>query len=463
MDDHDSLGSMDSLLLQLALQTRDIAQKRDQINQQIQIGKANVAEKKSYIIGIQKNIRKLEEESHHKQNIVKHLKGNTKSLKGTNGLLLQYEKTLQAELERRRDNCNQDMKVYQERIERYRKVFQQHKESYYQNPLAKQLLMIQSGKEELESRIKVCEDQITAKEKALQDLLGQTLSIENPLESISGLLTAAESHRQSSAQTEDDHQSPLDISSLHVSQDGHEKHGEGIEEHLEKTVAHPPSQGDTHCDLWSYPEAMGRIFNDGIHASDQEEGSLLEEQKECLNTSSTVGMEEVKERGTEGGDEQPTPLITEAEEDEGMGAAFSPQTPNRMKAVSSTPTFSLKSHSGSPSQLDGSTVKSPGFLFSMSSAPSPTTPDFSGFHCGFELGSGQEEEPPFPFSSSYFSSEKKPSGSRSPSGFLFARPESEKSEDGFEFPFSSKSPGQPSTSREKGSGAGDSFPFSFNF
>ncbi|XP_055733491.1 uncharacterized protein LOC129820675 isoform X2 [Salvelinus fontinalis] len=227
----------------------------------------------------------------------------------------------------------------------------------------------------------------------------QTLSIENPLESISGLLTAAESHRQSAAQTEDDHQSPLDISSLHLSQ-------------------------------------------------------------ERLNTSSTVGMEEVKERGAEGGEEQPTSLITEEEENEGMGEAFSPQTPARMKAVSSTPTFSLNSHSGSPSHLDGSTVKSPAFLFSMSSAPT----DFSGFHCGFDLGgSGQEEEPPFPFSSSYFSTEKKPSGSKSPSGFLFARPESEKSEDGFEFPFSSKSPGQPSTSRDKGSGAGDSFPFSFNF
>ncbi|XP_045563860.1 uncharacterized protein isoform X1 [Salmo salar] len=456
MDDHDSSGSMDSLLLQLALQTRDIAQKRDQINQQIQIGKANVADKKSYIKGIQENVRKLEEESHHKQNIVKHLKGNTKSLKGTNSLLLQYEKTLQAELERRRDNCNEDMKVYQERMECYRKVFQQHRESYCQNPLAKQLLMIQSEKEELESRIKACEDQITAKE----NLLGQTLSIENPSESISGLLTAAESHRQSPPQTEDDHQPPLDISSLHLSQEGREKRGEGIEEHLEKTFAHPPSQGETHCDLWSYPEAM-----DEIHSSAQEEGSLLEEQKERLNTSSTAGMEEVKERGTEGGEEQPTPLITEEEEkNEGMGAAFSPQTPARMKAVSSTPTFSLNSsHGGSPSRLDGSTGKSPAFLFSMSSAPSPTAPDFSGFHCGFELGSGQEEEPPFPFSSSYFSSEKKPSGSKSPSGFLFARPQSEKSEDGFEFPFGSKSPGRPSTSREKGSGAGDSFPFSFNF
>ncbi|KAK6309472.1 hypothetical protein J4Q44_G00193530 [Coregonus suidteri] len=137
-----------------------------------------------------------------------------------------------------------------------------------------------------------------------------------------------------------------------------------------------------------------------------------------------------------------------------MGAAFSPQTPARMKAVSSTPTFSLN-------HPDGSTVKSPAFLFSMSSAPSPL--DFSGFDCGFELGSAQEEEPPFPFTSSYFSSEKKPSGSKSPPGFLFARPESEKSEDGFEFPFSSKSPGQPSASREKGPGAGDSFPFSFNF
>uniref|UniRef100_UPI001EAEEF58 uncharacterized protein LOC124029962 n=1 Tax=Oncorhynchus gorbuscha TaxID=8017 RepID=UPI001EAEEF58 len=380
-------------------------------------------------------------------------------LKGTNGLLLQYEKTLQAELERRRDNCNQDMKVYQERIERYRKVFQQHKESYCQNPLAKQLLMIQSGKEELESRIKVCEDQITAKEKALQDLLGQTLSIENPLESISGLLTAAESHRQSSAQTEDDHQSPLDISSLHVSQDGHEKHGEGIEEHLEKTVAHPPSQGDTHCDLWSYPEAM-----DGIHASDQEEGSLLEEQKESLNTSSTVGMEEVKERGTEGGDEQPTPLITEAEENEGMGAAFSPQTPARMKAVSSTPTFSLNSsHSGSPSQLDGSTVKSPGFLFSMSSAPSPTTPTSLASTVALDWAQARRKSLLSP-SAAHISAVKRNRQDPDRHQASCLPGQSRRSQ---KMDLSSPSALRVLVNRQpaerKDQGAGDSFPFSFNF
>ncbi|KAK6309471.1 hypothetical protein J4Q44_G00193520 [Coregonus suidteri] len=112
------------------------------------------------------------------------------------------------------------------------------------------------------------------------------------VEFISGLLTAAESHRQSASQAEDDHQSPLDISSLHLSQDGHEKQGEGIEEHLEKTFAHPPSQGDTNCDMWSYPEAMGRIFNDEMHASDQEEGSV---------TRGTAGVSEHLQYSRDGG------------------------------------------------------------------------------------------------------------------------------------------------------------------
>ncbi|CAB1348783.1 unnamed protein product, partial [Coregonus sp. 'balchen'] len=255
-------------------------------------GKANVAEKKSYIKGIQRNIRKLEEECHHKQNI------------GANSLLLQ--------------------KVYQERIERYRKVFQKHKESYWQNPLAKQLLMIQSEKEELESRIKACEDQITAKEKALQDLRGQTLSIENPLESISGLLTAAESHRQSASQAEDDHQSPLDISSLHLSQDGHEKQGEGIEEHLEKTFAHP-----------HHKETQTVTCG---HTQRQWMKCTLQTRRRGVRDGGGEGGEGER---TEGGEEQPTSFITEEEENEGMGAAFSPQTPARMKAVSSTPTFSL--------------------------------------------------------------------------------------------------------------------------
>ena len=51
----------------------------------------------------------------------------------------------------------------------YRNVFQQHKESYCRNPLAKQLLAIQSEKEDIEGRIKALENQIALKQ---EDVLG---------------------------------------------------------------------------------------------------------------------------------------------------------------------------------------------------------------------------------------------------------------------------------------------------
>lgn len=62
--------------------------------------------------------------------------------------------------------------VYEERIASYRKIFQAHKEYYHQNPLAQKLLMLQFEKEEIECRIKACDDQITIKQKELNHLTG---------------------------------------------------------------------------------------------------------------------------------------------------------------------------------------------------------------------------------------------------------------------------------------------------
>lgn len=63
-------------------------------------------------------------------------------------------------------------KVYQERIESYKKVFQKYKEYYCESPLAKKLLMIQSENEEIERRIKACDGQIRMREKELEDQHG---------------------------------------------------------------------------------------------------------------------------------------------------------------------------------------------------------------------------------------------------------------------------------------------------
>lgn len=64
-------------------------------------------------------------------------------------------------------------KMFQERIESYRNVFQQYKERYCQNSLAKKLLKIQADNEEIERRIRVIEEQITEKDRELTAALGK--------------------------------------------------------------------------------------------------------------------------------------------------------------------------------------------------------------------------------------------------------------------------------------------------
>ncbi|XP_034042429.1 protein SIX6OS1-like [Thalassophryne amazonica] len=173
MDNEVSLCDIDNLLFQLVLQTRFLAQKKNELNQEIKVCRDDIAENRSYNETTQKNIKKLDDEIKVLQNAVKQKKEDAKSVKVTNSLLLQYEQTLKAELDKRKESYNHDMREYEERIASCRKTFQEHKEYYTQNPLAQKLLMTQAEKEEIESRIKVCDDQITMKQQELDKLKGQ--------------------------------------------------------------------------------------------------------------------------------------------------------------------------------------------------------------------------------------------------------------------------------------------------
>lgn len=66
-------------------------------------------------------------------------------------------------------------KVYEQRLANYRKTFKSHREHYCQNPLAQKLLTLQAQKEEIESRIKACDDEITMKQMELDQLTGNKL------------------------------------------------------------------------------------------------------------------------------------------------------------------------------------------------------------------------------------------------------------------------------------------------
>lgn len=65
--------------------------------------------------------------------------------------------------------------MYEERLASYRITLKSHKEHYCKNPLAQKLLTLQSQKEEIESRIKVCDDEITLRQKELDRLTGNQL------------------------------------------------------------------------------------------------------------------------------------------------------------------------------------------------------------------------------------------------------------------------------------------------
>ncbi|XP_035859779.1 protein SIX6OS1 isoform X1 [Sander lucioperca] len=478
MNDQYSLNvnNIDSLLFQFALQTRELSQKKNDINQQIKVCRADTAERRSYIETIHRDIKKLEEEIRLKQSTVIHNKANARSMKATNSLLLQYEQTLKAELESRKASYNHDMEVYEERIASYRKTFQLHKEYYYQNTLAQKLLTLQTEKEEIECRIKTCDEQITMKQKELDHLAGPAVdssSDEKLPDSVSGQQPIAEPEKQLDPQTEEECNLSIDISSLHLNQtkilqNGHRTFGEANAEeiHKENTVKHTtacsPSPVEESNELWSCHPLDEQTQPDEKHTEEQETGQEDQvlvfsayEQQSTVSVIEEAEEDEVEEKVVI--DEEQAP----SEEDNEGVTAFShsssqetnPQSsPAEMTAVPSTPSFPFNfSHASSPHQGTSNT-KSPAFLFSLNSDPS--TPGFSGF--GFDMCSPQDEESSFTFTGSFFN-EKKTTESKSSAcpEFLFGQPE--QIED-FQFAFTPKSPqtNNKDTTRED-------FPFSFNF
>ncbi|MGH0128305.1 UNVERIFIED_CONTAM: hypothetical protein FKN15_001279 [Acipenser sinensis] len=151
MKDRNSLINMDNLLLQL-------------------VYSSSIVERKAQVQHMRTKLNKLEEEVSHRQKLIKHYIDNRKSLKAAGALLNQYEKTLQAELQRCQADTEEDMKMYRDRVESYTEVLQQHQARYAQSPLGQQLLQRQSEREQIEQRIETYDDEIEQRERALQTL-----------------------------------------------------------------------------------------------------------------------------------------------------------------------------------------------------------------------------------------------------------------------------------------------------
>lgn len=62
--------------------------------------------------------------------------------------------------------------VYEERFASYLQTLQSYKETYFQNPVAQKLLLLQAEIEKIESQIKHCDDCMMMKKKELEHLTG---------------------------------------------------------------------------------------------------------------------------------------------------------------------------------------------------------------------------------------------------------------------------------------------------
>ncbi|KAK2839694.1 hypothetical protein Q5P01_013434 [Channa striata] len=454
MNDHFSLQNIDSLIFQFALQTRELTHEKNELNKQIKVCKADIAERKSYIESMEEKIKKLEEEIRVKQDIVIHNKENAKSMKATNSLLLQYEQTLKAELNSRQASYNHDMEVSEERIASYRKILQSHKECYYQNPLAQKLLMLQAEKEEIECRIKAVDEQVTIKQKELDrvtDPAANCSSAETLIESISGQQPITELEKQLDPLIVES--SDLSNSFLHLSQtkNGH-------------TVSVKANEGDileekrvqNNKTFSNYSEEasseLEKTRSEEMYTSEQEKKTKAQDQVLELVTPASEINEPVEDKVEERVilDENQAPNNEDNEGLTGFPQSTNPSSPAKITAASSNPTFPFNFSPASSPHQGTSVRKSPTFLFSLISDPS--TPSFSGF----DVGSSQNEDTSFTFHSSFFS-DKKAAVSKvlnSP-GFLFDQ--SDQSED-FQFDFTSKSPQATKKDNNR-----DEFPFSLNF
>ncbi|XP_056610648.1 uncharacterized protein LOC130427314 [Triplophysa dalaica] len=450
-----TVNQLDNLLFQLGIETRELGQRRDDVKQQIQFFESSIQEKKDYINTTQKTIRKLDEEIQQKQAAVKFIKENTKNHQHTGSLLLQYEKTLEAELEKRRDSYNQDMTIFQERIESYRSVFQQHKDRYCMNSLAQKLLQVQVKNEEIEKRIRVTERQITEKEKELTAALQGVDDQETLSNAAECNCQENETLQTDNNQEVDCHQDPEMQTAAEDGSDPTMIVEEFSEEKQSKTAG---SEDMNECDTemfnyssWQKTHSAGDQINDG----DQKRSEEVKEQVKS-SSGSEVTVETLEE--SDGGDVEKTRADI-LEDTTSEGVICPPPSPARMKAVLTTPTFSLNnSPVGSPGRPDVSGSDSPAFVFSLNSAPN--TPAFPRLACDFDMGSTTEEASPFTFTSSYFSDKKSPGSGPKFSGFLFDEGENHQEE--FSFSFSSEST-QQNSSTQQTEGPDDSFPFTFSF
>ncbi|XP_061736086.1 uncharacterized protein LOC133538464 isoform X2 [Nerophis ophidion] len=383
---------------------------------------------------MRRNIAQMDEEIGLKRNTLKHNREVGKSMKATQGLLLQYERTLRAELESIKVNYSNDKDVYADKIVSYRQLFQAHKKPFAQKLQAfnddmdndnmegghHQETVAQSSSSEQSADSNP--QQLHTNDPAIET---QPSFVEDSITAITSLILDEKKRWQSGPEadadgTTEDMGAESEVEKCSADKTRGNKQSVTLNPQTEK-------QPEMHSEEEEDQEIRAATVSEIEEAAEEDMEERAAEQEETL---SHVNNEE-----------QVTlpPLPCE------VAHPQSSSTPN--DSVPVTPSFHFNfSPACSPIQ-ETSDNKSPAFTFSLNS--NPCTPGFSGFDVV-----SNDEDGAFPFGSSFFSEKKNTEPKSGGLDFLFNQ--AEQSED-FQFAFSSKSP---SANKEKTT---DEFPFSFNF
>ncbi|XP_049583228.1 uncharacterized protein [Syngnathus scovelli] len=459
-------SAIDSLLCRIANEVRELSQEKNVLDREVEILKANIAERRDYIETTRTHIKKLEEDADVKHNTLKHNKTIKKGLNVTQSLLQQYERTVRAELESAKASyvnekwvrqllvqhiifgvyfvyfplfiSDQSRAVFKEKITKCRKQFQDHQESFRQRFQAK---------DDTTSPIVVSQDDVPVKPKEgggayvndsgvprsfsekgpdsdphLQPTTEADMEMEgSPVKDSMVVITAYDKQRHLTGPENSENTEEMDAQSQawESSSSGADE-TRGNEQHV-RAKAH---QG---------PDKMPREEEDDQEVKALRQLSVVPEEEEAAQAQMEEGGPAQEEE--QAPQEHGAPLPQHCQ-----------QTQAQFFTAPGTPTFNFNFSPIRSPVAGPSGSKSPAFMFSLSSAPS--TLGYSGF--GFDGVSSHDEALSFVFSSSEKNQKTKSDGL----DFLFNQPEQS---DDFQFTFPSES------SADNKENSSSDFPFSFNF
>nr|XP_033806690.1 protein SIX6OS1 isoform X6 [Geotrypetes seraphini] len=168
-----SLSNLDKLLVELVFQLEQDSHSKEHITEQIHLYTANVVEVKQQIHGLQENINKSDHDILCLRKHSKYSKDNHSVWKPTYIVFNNHEAYLECQLQNYREATERDKKIYEEHINQYKEILQQHQALYTESVLAKAYYMKKAELDDIQNRILKCSEQLKWKEAALIDLQGE--------------------------------------------------------------------------------------------------------------------------------------------------------------------------------------------------------------------------------------------------------------------------------------------------